>query len=114
MKGKPVRGLNDSNRLCDLACVVDITKYHSELNVKQQGPKQLSDWKSFEAKLRLWKVQLGRNNMVHFSFLEGQKPSMTLEYDGECRKLVEAFNERFKNMKHRQMELNIFATLCNG
>jgi hypothetical protein len=33
MKGKPVRELNDSKWLCDLAFMVDITKYLSELNV---------------------------------------------------------------------------------
>jgi hypothetical protein len=47
---------------------------------------------AFEAKLRLWKVQLEGNNTVHFPTLEGQKPSKTLEYSGECAKLFEAFN----------------------
>lgn len=56
LKGKPVRELNDSKWLCDLAFMVDITKYLSELNLK--GPNQLlssllSKVKSFEAKLRL-------------------------------------------------------------
>nr|KAF6450450.1 hypothetical protein HJG59_008344 [Molossus molossus] len=69
--------------------------------------------KSFEAKSRLWKVQCKRNNTVHFPTLEGQKLSMTLEYAGECAKLIEGFNERFKDMKSKQMELNIFATPFN-
>nr|KAF6492487.1 hypothetical protein HJG59_009679 [Molossus molossus] len=115
-KGKPVRKLNDSKWLYDLAFMVNITKYHSELNVKLQGPNHLlsallSNMKSSEAKLRLWKVQLKRNNMVHFPTLEGQKSSRTLEYVVECVKLIEAFNERFKDVKSKQMELNIFATL---
>ncbi|KAK8389839.1 hypothetical protein O3P69_009083 [Scylla paramamosain] len=38
MKGTPVRELSDSKWLCDLAFMVDITKYLSELNVKLQGP----------------------------------------------------------------------------
>nr|KAF6492378.1 hypothetical protein HJG59_009583 [Molossus molossus] len=118
MKGKPVRELNDSKWLCDLAFMVDITKSLSELNVKLQGPNQLlssllSNVKSCEAKLRLWKVQLKRNNTVHFPTLEGQKPTMILEYAGECVKLIEAFNERFKDLKSKQMELNIFATQFN-
>lgn len=58
-------------------------------------------------------MQLERNNMVHFPTLEGQKPSTTLEYAGECAKLLEAFNERFKDVESKQMELNIFATLFN-
>ncbi|XP_016061495.1 PREDICTED: general transcription factor II-I repeat domain-containing protein 2B-like isoform X1 [Miniopterus natalensis] len=118
MKGKPVRELSDSTWLCDLAFMVDITKYLSELNVKLQRPNQLlssllSNVKSFEAKLRLWKVQLERNNTVHFPTLEGQKPSSTVEYAGECAKLTEALNERFRDIKSKQMELNIFATPFN-
>ncbi|KAK1333566.1 LOW QUALITY PROTEIN: hypothetical protein QTO34_005951, partial [Cnephaeus nilssonii] len=118
MKGKPVRELIDSKWLCDLAFMVDITNYLSELNVKLQGPNQLlstllSKVISFEAKLRLWKVQLERNNTMHFPTLEGQKPSTTLEYASECAKLIEAFNERFKDVKSKQMELNIFATPFN-
>ena len=63
MKGKPVIELSDSKWLCDLAFMVDIAKYLSELNVKLQGPNQLlsslfSNVKSFEAKLKLWQVQL--------------------------------------------------------
>nr|KAF6500908.1 hypothetical protein HJG59_007935 [Molossus molossus] len=84
MKGKPVRELNDSKWLCDLAFMEDITKYLSELNVKLQDPNQLlstllSKVKSSEAKLRLWKVQLQRNNMVHFLTLERQSLLLPLK-----------------------------------
>ncbi|KAK3874139.1 hypothetical protein Pcinc_020899 [Petrolisthes cinctipes] len=41
MKGTPVKELSDTKWLCDLAFMVDITKYLSELNVKLQGPNQL-------------------------------------------------------------------------
>ena len=41
MKGKPVRKLKDSKWLCDLAFMVDITKYLTELNIRLQGPNQL-------------------------------------------------------------------------
>nr|KAF6462326.1 hypothetical protein HJG59_011357 [Molossus molossus] len=51
--------------------------------------------------------------MVHFPTLEGQKPSRSLEYAGECAKLIEVFNERFKDVKSKQMELNIFAAPFN-
>jgi hypothetical protein len=50
---------------------------------------------------------------VHFPTLEGQKPSTTPEYAGVCGKLTEAFNERFKDVESKQMELNIFATPFN-
>jgi len=118
MKGKPVMELSDSKWLCDLGFMVDITKYLSELNVKLQGPNQLlsslqSNVKSFEAKLKLWQVQLERGNTVHFPTLQEQKPAVTSEYAAECAKLLQAFGERFQDMKSKQRELNIFATPFN-
>lgn len=72
IKGKPIMELSDSKWLCDLAFMVDIPKYLSELNVKLQGPKQLlssllSYVKSIEAKWKLWQVQLGRDNTFYCS-----------------------------------------------
>ena len=58
-------------------------------------------------------MQLEQNITVHFPTLEGQNPSTTIEYDSECAELIEAFNERFKDVKSKQMELNIFATPVN-
>nr|KAF6460561.1 hypothetical protein HJG59_011474 [Molossus molossus] len=79
MKGNPVRELNDSKWLYDLVFMVDITKSLTELKVKLQGPTQLlssllSNVKSLETKLRLFKVQLKRINKMHFPTLEGKKP----------------------------------------
>ena len=118
MKGKPVTELSDGKWLCDLAFMVDMTKYFSELNMKLQGPNQLlssllSHVKSFEAKLNLWKVQLKRNNTAHFPTLQEQKLFTTSEYGDECAKLIEAFSERFKDVTSKQQELNIFATPFN-
>ncbi|KAJ8038488.1 General transcription factor II-I repeat domain-containing protein 2A [Holothuria leucospilota] len=118
MKGKPVAELSDSKWLCDLAFMVDITKYLSELNVKLQGPTQLlssllSNVRSFEAKLKLCKAQFDRGNTVHFPTLQGQKPSTTSEYAAESAKLIEAFGERFQDVKEKQEELSTFATPFN-
>ncbi|KAK0132869.1 General transcription factor II-I repeat domain-containing protein 2A [Merluccius polli] len=118
MKGKPVDELSDDKWLCDLAFMVDITKHLSELNVKLQGPNQLvsalvSNVKAFEAKLKLWQIQLLKGNTVHFPTLQEQKPSVTSEYAAECAKLVHAFGERFQDMKSKVKELNIFATPFN-
>uniref|UniRef100_A0A8C1LT94 Uncharacterized protein n=1 Tax=Cyprinus carpio TaxID=7962 RepID=A0A8C1LT94_CYPCA len=117
-KGKPVVELSDDKWLCDLAFMVDITKHLSELNVKLQGPNQLlssllSNVKSFEAKLKLWQFQLEQGNIVHFPTLQEQKPAMTAEYAGECAKLLQAFEERFQDMKSKQNELKIFAAPFN-
>ena len=73
MKGKPVAELSD-DKWCDLAFMVDITKYLSDL--KLHWPKQLlsdllSNVKLFKAKLKLWQVQLERGNTVHFPTLQG-------------------------------------------
>ncbi len=106
IKGKPVVELSDDKWLCDLAFMVDITKPLSELNVKLQGPNQLlssllSNLKSFEAKLKLWQLQLETGNTVHFPTLQEQKPAMTAEYAGECAKLHQAFGKRFQDMKSK-------------
>ena len=65
MEGKTF--ISESKWLCDLAFMADIAKDLSELNVKLQGHNQLlssmfSNVKSFEAKLKLWQVQLDRVN----------------------------------------------------
>lgn len=115
MTGQPVVELSKSKWLCDLALTVDITK-HSELNVEFQGPNQLlssllSYMKSYKVKLKLWQVQLERGYMVHFPTLQGKKPAMTSEYAGECAKLLQAFGEKFQDMKSKQQELNICYTI---
>uniref|UniRef100_A0A674N6P6 SPIN-DOC-like zinc-finger domain-containing protein n=1 Tax=Takifugu rubripes TaxID=31033 RepID=A0A674N6P6_TAKRU len=118
MKGKPVMELSDGKFLSDLAFMVDITKHLSELNIKLQGPNQLvssllSNVKIFEVKLRLWQEQLERGNTVHFPTLQEQKPDVMTEYAGECAKLVQAFDERFHDVKNIQRELDMFATPFN-
>ncbi|XP_056440141.1 general transcription factor II-I repeat domain-containing protein 2A-like [Gadus chalcogrammus] len=118
MKGKPAMELSDGKFLRDLAFMVDISKHLSELNIKLQGPNQLissllSNVKSFEVKLRLWQGQLERGNTVHFPTLQEQKPDVTTEYAGECAKLIQAFDERFHDVKNIQKELDVFATPFN-
>ncbi|KFD59086.1 hypothetical protein M513_00249, partial [Trichuris suis] len=88
------------------------------MSIKLQGSNQLlsslvSNVKSFEPQLRLWKLELEKVNTVHSPTVEGQKPSTTLEYAGECTKLLEVFSERFNYVKSRQMDLNIFAIPFN-
>ena len=106
-------GGSDSKWLCDLAFVVDIAKYLSEPNVRLQGPNQLlsflfSNVKTFEAKMKLWQVQLEKGITVHFPTLQEQKPAVTSEYADECEKLLQAFGESFQDLKTKQKELNMF------
>lgn len=118
MKGKPVTEPSDGKWLSDLAFMVDITKHLSELNIKLQGPNQLissllSNMKSFEVKLRLWQAQLERGNTVHFPTLQEQQPDVPTEYAGECAKLIQAFDERFHDVKNVQKELDMFVMPFN-
>ena len=64
-------------------------------------------------KLRLLQGQLERGNTVHFPTLQEQKPDVTTEYAGECAKLIQAFDERFHDVKNIQKELDVFATPFN-
>ena len=50
---------------------------------------------------------------MHFPTLQGQEPEITLAYADECGKLGKAVCERFKDVKSKQLELNIFASLFN-
>lgn len=98
--------------------MVDITKHLSELNIKLQGPNQLvssliSNVKSVEVKLRLWHGQLERGNTVLLPTLQEQKCDVTTEYPSECAKLIQAFDERFHDVKNIQKELDLFATPLN-
>ncbi|XP_070409546.1 general transcription factor II-I repeat domain-containing protein 2A-like [Nothobranchius furzeri] len=118
MKGKLVLELSDDKFFSDLAFMVDITKHLSELNIKLQGPNQLissllSNVTLFEMKLKLWQGQLGKGNTVHFPTLQEQKPDVTSEYAIECAKLIQAFDNRFQDVKRIQKELDIFATPFN-
>lgn len=64
----------DDQRLNDLAFLVDITKYLSDLNIKLQGKDQLvhklcEHIKAFIQKLRLLQKQLVVKKIIHFRML---------------------------------------------
>ncbi len=64
-------------------------------------------------KLRLWQGPLEKGDTAHFPILQEQKPTVTTEDAGECERLIQAFDERFHDVKSKQKQLNMFATLCN-
>lgn len=50
---------------------------------------------------------------MHFPTLQEQKPGVMAEYAGECAKLIQAFDERFHDVKNVQKEVDIFAMPFN-
>ena len=118
LKKCPLTELEDENWLCDLAFMVDITKYLNDLNVQLQGPDQLlhsmfSKIKSFTSMLRLWENQLKDNDCTHFPTLKKYSPTSCAQYALECSSLLKSFNARFQDIKSKQMELDIFSIPFN-
>uniref|UniRef100_A0A8D8S7P5 General transcription factor II-I repeat domain-containing protein 2 n=2 Tax=Cacopsylla melanoneura TaxID=428564 RepID=A0A8D8S7P5_9HEMI len=63
--------LKNESWLCDLAFLVDVTDYLNKLNVKLQGkdsslPSMFNLIQGFKAKLKLFQVNLEKNNIDHF------------------------------------------------
>ena len=50
---------------------------------------------------------------MHFPTLQERRPDVTTEYAGECAKLIQAFDERFQDVKNVQKELDMFAMPFN-
>ena len=110
--------LEDENWLCDLGCMVDITKHLNDLNVQLQGPDQLlhsmfSKIKSFTSMLNLWENQLKENDCTHFLTLKKYHPTSCAQYALECSSLLERFNAGFQDIKSKQVELDIFSIPFN-
>jgi hypothetical protein len=70
MEGKPLLEFSDE-RISDFAFLVDKTQHLNDLNLHLQGRNQLvnnifAHVKAFEVKLRLWEIQLTKQNTAHF------------------------------------------------
>jgi len=114
----PLTELEDENWLCDLGFVVDITKHLNDVNVQLQGPDQLlhsmfSKIKSFMSMLSLWENQLKDNDCTHFSTMKKYNSTSCAQYALECSGLLESFNDRFHDIKSKQLELDIFSIPFN-
>jgi hypothetical protein len=114
-KGKPVKELNDSAWIRDLAFLVDITKHMNELNVALQGKDQhvgllVSHLKAFEVKLRLWSTQLLTNNLAHFPTLRSVTPPDAMAYSEKINSLREEFGSRFSDFRRHRPDIAIFAS----
>jgi hypothetical protein len=82
MKGKPLLEFSDKNRISEFALLVDMTQHLNDLNLQLQGRNQLvsdifAHVKAFVVKLRLWEIQLTKQNTVHFSTLNDRAESVS-------------------------------------
>ena len=117
-KDQDVDFLNDDNWLNDLAFLVDITGYLSELNVKLQGKNQLvhemfSHITSFQNKLQLFETQLYQSKFFHFPCLtnrESETDTIDIQkYAQNVGKVSTEFQERFEDFRQNQMEIKLFS-----
>ena len=117
-KGQDISFLKDDAWLNDFAFLADITHHFSELNVKLQGKDQLvhkmiEHISSFQAKLQLFRSQLSKASLIHFSCLESRKVQIQFfnceKYVGTIEKLTSAFETRLEDFRKRRTDVPIFA-----
>ena len=113
-KGKPVLHFDDSQWVCDLAFLVDITQYLNILNSKLQGRNQFirtlfDHIYAFEAKLKIFKKQLLEGNLYHFENLSKQSPPDTGLYAIEIKNLRKEFENRFQDLRSNILNFSIFS-----
>jgi hypothetical protein len=73
-KGNPVPQFNDPDWMTDFGYLTHISLHLSDLNIRLQGKNQFihnlhDQIKSFQNKLRLWEIQLQKNDFTHFPTL---------------------------------------------
>jgi hypothetical protein len=88
----------------DFAYLTDITLHLNELNLRLQRQNQLihhlfGHIKSFENKLLLWEIQLGKNNTTHFQCLSKYNVTSKEKYAEAISDLKIQFDSRFLDFK---------------
>lgn len=119
-KGQDLPQLSDTEWLCDLAFLVDLNTFLSDLNVKLQGHGKListlfDSVNAFQRKLQLLQGQLREGDLTHFSACK--------VLAGECdvlhhlcsdknhnlmEKLQEEFHHRFSDFSDHEKSFNLF------
>jgi hypothetical protein len=82
MKGKPLPEYSDEDWISDFPFLVDMTQHLNDLNLQLQGGNQLvndifAHVEVFEVKLRLWEIQLTKQNTAHFPTLNVRAKSVS-------------------------------------
>jgi hypothetical protein len=73
MKEKPLPEFSDEDWISDFVFLVDMTQHLNDLNLQLQGRNQLvndifAHVKAFEVKVRLWEIQLKKQNSALSKF----------------------------------------------
>jgi hypothetical protein len=73
MKGKPLPEFSDEDWISDFAFLADMTQHLNDLSLQLQGRNRLvndifAHVKAFQVKLRLWEIQLTKQNKTQRTF----------------------------------------------
>jgi len=116
-KNQPIDNLENSQWLCDLAFLTDISAHMNTLNLKLQGKNLLisdlaNNILAFQVKLLLFQSQLEKNNTCHFpnshSMFEKYN-QQAITYAEHIHKLQLLFKERFKDFDTDKIDFRTFA-----
>jgi hypothetical protein len=96
-----------------------MAQHLNDMNLQLQGRNQLvndifAQVKAFEVKLRLWEIQLTKQNTAHFPTLNDRARSMSFnaaKYATEVGVLREEFKSRFQDFRSYETSFRIFASL---
>jgi hypothetical protein len=111
----PIPELTNEEWLQDLCFLVDITEKLNQLNIELQNQNNLITdacnlIKAFQMKLLLFESQLKNNNAQHFPLLKEWQNNNFSKYSDEIRKLIVAFNCRFKELVNYEKAFEMFSS----
>ncbi|CAI6372756.1 unnamed protein product [Macrosiphum euphorbiae] len=108
-KNKPVEEFENEQWMYDLAFLTDISAHLNELNLKLQKQSKtifelISDVKSFEIKLQLFKNQILKQNLLHFKTCQEIKQNSLIDvptnhFVSMLEQLSKEFENRFQDFK---------------
>lgn len=117
-KNKPVEEFENEEWMWDLAFLTDISAHLNELNLKLQKQSKtifelISDVKSFEIKLQLFKNQILKQNFLHFktcqeiklNYLTADVP--TNHFMNMLKQLSVEFENRFQDFKSHMISFRL-------
>jgi hypothetical protein len=118
MKGKPSTEFSDEDWISDFAFLVCMAQRLNDLNLLLQGRNQLvnvifAHVKAFEEKLRLWEIQLTKQNTARFPTLNDRSKSVSFneaKYVTEVGVLREEYKSRFQDFRKHETSFRIFAS----